>query len=90
MFGLVVVRLGCVWNTYWVRRRAFWSRLEAILGGLGRFLEGFWRVLGTFWDDLGSTFSRIYCHLKQNVKIAKNLSKPLVSLIFEDSGARKI
>ena len=48
---------------------ASWESLGSVLGGLGGFQRRFWKH---FW--------RISVHLKQFIKIVKNLGKPMVFL----------
>ena len=56
------------------RLGAILGRLGAILDRLGKFLKGFWGSLGGFLE----AFWKIFFHLEQNVKITKNLGKPMV------------
>ena len=58
---------GRVLEPSWGHLGAYRERLRRVMGSLGG-------VLGTFWED----FQRIFCHLEQHVKIAKNLGKPMV------------
>ena len=58
------------WNllgTFWAHHGASWESLGSVLGGLGGFQRRFWKHS---W--------RISVHLKQFMKIAKNLGKPMV------------
>ena len=50
------------------------GRLGAILERLGRIWEGFGGVLEAFWEH----FWKIFYHLEQKMKIAKNLGKSMV------------
>ena len=76
------MRPGRAWNTSWVRLRASGVRLGGVLGpswgvlgvGLGGFLASLGSFLGDFWEH----FLKIFCHLEQYAKIAKNLRKPIV------------
>ena len=56
-------------GTFWAHHEASWESLGSVLGGLGGFQRRFWKH---FW--------RISVHLKQLVKIVKNVGKPLVFL----------
>ena len=53
-------------ETFWVHHGASWESLGRVLGGLGGFQGRFWKHS---W--------RISVHLKQFMKIVKNLGKPL-------------
>ena len=59
--------LGASWSA---RRRlgAILGRVGAILECFGRIWEGFGGVLEAFWEH----FWKIFCHLEQQVKIAKS------------------
>ena len=69
--------LGGTWNilegfwslfdTFFANHGASWESLGKVLGGLGAFQGRFWKHS---W--------RISVHLKQFMKIAKNLGKPMV------------
>ena len=77
----VLARLGCVRDVLWVRLGASEGILEASWGHLGASWEdlgGVWVSLGSFLVPFWEYFWKIICHLKQNVKIAKNLGKPMV------------
>ena len=84
----VLARLGRIWGTPSVRRgvpevvseaswgnfgvswgyfRTSWETSKWVWGSLGGFLGAFWEH---FW--------KIFCYLEPNVKIAKNLRKPMV------------
>ena len=65
--GYVLKRQGCVLEGSWSHLGASWQGLGGILGSLGGFL-------GAFWEH----FRRIFCHLDEYVKIAKNVGKPIV------------
>ena len=59
-------------GTSWSHFRPSWEIFKGVWGSLGGFLEAFWKI---------------FFHLEQNVKIAKNLGKPRVfALIFEVPG----
>ena len=51
----------------WNHFKASWADLGRVWGSLGSFLGPFWKH---FWKIIG--------HLEQNVKIGKNLGKPIV------------
>ena len=62
--------LGVSWGhfeTSWGHFGSSWEDLGGVSGGHGGFLT-------PVWDH----FLKIFCHLEQNVKIAKNLRKPMV------------
>ena len=54
-------------ETFWVHHGASWESLGRVLGGLGGFQRRFW-----------NHSCRIFVHLKQFMKIVKNLGKPMV------------
>ena len=58
------------------------GRLEAIWGIFGKGLGN----LGGFQGTFSEYFWKMFCHLEQNVKIAKNLRKPMVFNGFLSSG----
>ena len=68
----LVRAVGASWNAR-MRLGAILGRFGAILDRLGRIWEGFGRVLEAFWEH----FWKIFCYLKQKVKIVKNLGKPI-------------
>ena len=72
---------GRAGNAFWVCLSASGVRLGGVLGefgvsrvGLGGFLASLGSFLGDFWEH----FSKIFCHLEQYAKIAKNLGKTMV------------
>ena len=70
--------LGGTWGilvTFWGHLGASWESLGRVLGGLGGFQRPCWKHS---W--------RISVHLKQFMKIAKNLGKPMVFIDFHGSG----
>ena len=77
--------LGGTWGilvTFWGHPGASWESLGSVLGGLGGFQRPCWKH---FW--------RISVHLKQFMKIVKNLGKPTVfhrfSRFWKGSGFQK-
>ena len=77
VLGASGARLGCAVECQRLSRRrlgAILGRLGAILGRLGRLLDRFGGVLEVFWEH----FWKIFCYLEPNVKIAKNVGKPMV------------
>ena len=69
-------------GVFWAHHGASWESLGSVLGGLGGFQRPCWKH---FW--------RISVHLKQFMKIAKNLGKPMVfhwfSRFWKGSGFQK-
>ena len=100
----LLARLGRVWGVPWVHPGVPDGVLEASWG----HFEASWGHFGTSWEDLGGVlgslggflgpfwehFWRIFCHLDQYAKIAKNLRKPMVfhrfSWFWEGYRNRKI
>ena len=77
----LLARLGRVWGLLWVRPgvpegvlEASWSHFGTSWEDLGGVLGSLGSFLGPFWEH----FWRIFCHLEQYAKIAKNLGKPKV------------
>ena len=76
----VLARLGRVWGVFWVRLGVPEDVLEASWGHFGTSYEDFGRVWGSLGGFLGACwehFWKIFCHLEQNVQIAKNLGKTM-------------
>ena len=76
-----MAHLGYVWGVLRVRIGASGGVLEVSWGHLGTSWEGLGGVLGSLGGFVGAfykLFSRIFCHLEQYAKIAKNLGKPMV------------
>ena len=67
-------RLGEVLGASWVELGASWKGFGASWEALGGFLGGLGGFQGPFWKY----FSRIFLLLKQYMKIAKNIEKPMV------------
>ena len=68
--GASWANLGRAMDASWSARKslgAILGRLGAILERLGRIWEGFGGVLEAFWEH----FWKIFCHLVQNVQVAK-------------------
>ena len=86
--GSALASLGHVWGVPWVHPGV----PEGVLEAPWADFEGSWDHFGTSWADFGGIwgslgsflgpfwkhFWKIICHLEQNVKIAKNLRKPMV------------
>ena len=66
-FGRVLVRLRCVLE-------ASWGHLGVSGAALGGFSAGLGSLLGDFWEH----FLKIFFHLEQHAKIAKNIGKLMV------------
>ena len=83
-FGGNLEASGAFLEAFW----SSWGILGGILGGTWGILEGFWSVLGGSWGVLGrpwrlpgtilEVFSKDFLLLKQYMKIAKNIGKPMV------------
>ena len=81
MSWVVLARLGRICSVLWLCLGAPESVLEVSWGHLGASWEDLGRVLGSLGGSLAAfwmLFPRILCFLEQNLKIAKNLGKPVV------------
>ena len=77
-WGILEV-LWSLLKTFWVHHGASWESLGRVLGGLGAFQGRFWKHS---W--------RISVHLKQFMKIVKNLGKTLIFKVLEGFRLPKI
>ena len=88
MSWAALASLGHVWGVPWVHLgvpegvlEASWANFEGSWNYFGASWVDFrrgWRSLGSFLGPFWEYFWKIICHLKENVKIAKNLGKPMV------------
>ena len=85
LLGASWVELGASWKGFGVS----WAPFGLIMGSLGRNLGGLGGFQGRFWKHSW----RISVHLKQFMKIVKNLGKPVVfhrfSRFWKSSGFQK-
>ena len=68
----------------WTNFGASWSHLKGSWEDFGRVWGSFGGFLEAFWEH----FLKIFCHLEQNVKMAKNMGKPMFFIDF--GGSRRV